>query len=87
MNLVLMLRYKGRHGVVSGGVGVLADSLYPTWGNAIFHPLWLRPKAALCGPLLAIDAVRTELENFSPFGCQTISVTHPTWLETKGLLP
>src|SRR5207245_512658 len=35
---VLMPRYKGLHGVVSGGVGVLADSLYPTWGNAIFHP-------------------------------------------------
>ena len=28
LNLVLMPRYKGRHGVVSGGVGVLANSFY-----------------------------------------------------------
>jgi len=32
-------------------------------------------------------AVDMELENFSRRGCQAISVTHPTWLETKDLYP
>src|SRR5437763_16925852 len=37
--------------------GVWADSLYPTRGNAIFHPLWLRPTGRAVVPIL-IDRAR-----------------------------
>jgi hypothetical protein len=62
LNLVVMSRYKGLHGVVSGTVRDLLDFPYRNRSYAIrsrlspvtpirsftcYSPLWLRPKAAL----------------------------------------